>query len=607
MSFGNSFVDDANNLSGIESNNVNFVADRYGKKNSAAGFTGTDSYIKVPLNINPDEQPSLTILLWARIKEDTGNKMALLSQDNGDYDRSVYVVNRKGAMFGGNDLPVLIGSQISDKGWFFIAAVYNQANGTYFLSVNGNAYEGNGKTTQGLDYFYIGANPSFGDFLNGAVDDIRIFKRALTKEEIKEIFETESKDAIIEPESVQYYYSDKGKDADVKIRVGDVDNLGFGWPANFDPFCGNKTPKHPYPWQPNDNDYPGTDRIMVGSSSVNEDMKLDGYSRFTSRPENNPVPIKISFPEPSIKINSIVLQMFIDDFQAPKFGSSFQFSINGKRLSYIENVLNTVNQTGPIGKLVTFGILPEDFSLFENGNVEIMIDDPQTGIGDGFALDFVQILINPHEEYTCTGNIKGIVKDEEGNLLDSVLVTTGSLEETLTGSKGDFALMNVPSGLANVNAQKTGYESESLMIDLKRDETKNVTIVLKKKGSEDEDRIKKELDKKGTINLYGIHFETNKTVPKPESKSTLDALLNVLKSDKNIKIIIVGHTDSDGSEEFNQKLSEERAGSVKNWLIKHGISASRMNYKGMGETSPVASNKTAEGKALNRRVEIVVQ
>ena len=201
--------------------------------------------------------------------------------------------------------------------------------------------------------------------------------------------------------------------------------------------------------------------------------------------------------------------------------------------------------------------------------MEIKIDDPQTGIGDGFALDFVQILINPHEEYTCTGNIKGIVKDEEGNLLDSVLVTNGSLKETLTNIKGKFALMNVPSGLANVTAQKSG--------------------------------------KKGTINLYGIHFATNKTIPKPDSKATLDALLSVLKSDKKLKIIIVGHTDSDGTEEFNQKLSEKRAESVRSWLTKHGISGSRMKYKGMGESSPVASNKTKEGKALNRRVEIILQ
>ncbi|GBD88887.1 putative lipoprotein YiaD precursor [bacterium BMS3Abin03] len=606
LSFNNSFIDNSNTVPGIKPNNVKLIKDRYGKENSAAGFKEADSYINIPLNINPDKQPVITIILWAKI-DDMRNKMAILSQDNGDYDRSVYVVDRRGAMFCGKDERVLTGSQVAAGSWFFIAAVYNQSTADILLFVNGNVFKRKAKTGQGLNYFYIGANPSFGDSFSGAIDDVRIYDRALNKTEIQKVFEEESKDVKTEPGVLQYFYSDKGKDADIKIRVGDIDNLGFGWAVNFDPFCGNNTPSHPYPWQPNENDYAGTDRIIVGSGCVKEDMKLDGYSKYTNRPENNPVPIKISFPKPAIKINSVVLQMLIDDFQAPKFGSSFQFSIDGKRISYIEKILNSVNQTGPVGKLVTFGILPEDINLFEDGRIEIMIDDPFTGIGDGFALDFVQILINPHQEYTCTGNIKGIVKNEQGNLLDSVLVSNSALQELLTNKNGEFALNSVPSGLANVTAQKSGYESKSLMFDLKRDETKDVVIILKKKSKEDKDFINNELKKNGTINLYGIHFETNKTQPMPNSKSTLEALLNVLKSDPKLKIIIVGHTDSDGSSGFNQKLSEQRAKAIRSWLIKNDIAKNRMLFKGMGETSPIAGNKTANGKALNRRVEIIVR
>ena len=70
--------------------------------------------------------------------------------------------------------------------------------------------------------------------------------------------------------------------------------------------------------------------------------------------------------------------------------------------------------------------------------------------------------------------------------------------------------------------------------------------------------------------------------------------------------MIEGHTDSDGSNELNQTLSENRAAAVKNYLIENGINASRLNSTGYGETKPIDTNKTAKGKANNRRVEVLL-
>ena len=195
LSFNNSFIDNSNTVPGIKPNNVKLIKDRYGKENSAAGFKEADSYINIPLNINPDKQPVITIILWAKI-DDMRNKMAILSQDNGDYDRSVYVVDRRGAMFCGKDERVLTGSQVAAGSWFFIAAVYNQSTADILLFVNGNVFKRKAKTGQGLNYFYIGANPSFGDSFSGAIDDVRIYDRALNKTEIQKVFEEEKKESV---------------------------------------------------------------------------------------------------------------------------------------------------------------------------------------------------------------------------------------------------------------------------------------------------------------------------------------------------------------------------------------------------------------------------
>jgi OOP family OmpA-OmpF porin len=101
-------------------------------------------------------------------------------------------------------------------------------------------------------------------------------------------------------------------------------------------------------------------------------------------------------------------------------------------------------------------------------------------------------------------------------------------------------------------------------------------------------------------------FDFDKSALKPEGRAKLDDLIGKIKGINLEVIIAVGHTDSVGSNSYNQKLSVKRSESVKAYLVSKGIEKNRVYTEGKGETQPVADNKTSEGRSKNRRVEIEV-
>lgn len=109
----------------------------------------------------------------------------------------------------------------------------------------------------------------------------------------------------------------------------------------------------------------------------------------------------------------------------------------------------------------------------------------------------------------------------------------------------------------------------------------------------------------GKIIVNGIRFDTGKSTLKPESMGPINEIYNLMKGNPEMKFSVEGHTDSQGDEAFNMKLSQERAETVMNTLIKMGISADRLTAKGWGESKPISNNASPEDMANNRRVEFV--
>ena len=193
-----------------------------------------------------------------------------------------------------------------------------------------------------------------------------------------------------------------------------------------------------------------------------------------------------------------------------------------------------------------------------------------------------------------------IVDSQSGAPIAGALVTVGG-QTAETDANGNYRFEGVKAGAAEIEVRYPGYRAEAGVGTVPPGAGGRLDIALSKR-EETAGEISSALSDSGAIDLYGIHFDVNKDQFTPQSLPTLHALKAYLDAHPGEAFILEGHTDSDGSEAFNQDLSERRAATVLRWLANSGTDISNIRAVGMGETAPVASNATRAGKALNRRV-----
>lgn len=398
-------------------------------------------------------------------------------------------------------------------------------------------------------------------------------------------------------------------EADFIIRIGDVDNLGFGWPEGFDPFCGRMSESHSYPWNAHAEDLPGFDRILLSSKfkpEVEHPCGGDGYSG-----NYDPVlskPVTWSLPTDILKgalIKNAYLQIFIDDFQSPLLCSKFQVFINGKRFAEGEKLLNAIDQTGPVGKLLSIP-LPEEFynDMVTKNNFSLKIDE-STGTADGFAMDFVRLLVNRNRENTCKGDILGRVLEKNTEIpLANAKVWLADNRNTSTNSKGEFELKGIPTGYEIISASSAGYADGYAAADVGQGEFNPEVIIYLDKGVNAAQFNNKKIMVGETINLNNIMFDQGKAELKNESKTDLNNVVSFLKANANAEIELSGHTSSEGEANYNRSLSYKRVKACKDYILSQGIDAGRIIAIGFGPDKPVAPNDTEANRAKNRRVEM---
>lgn len=128
---------------------------------------------------------------------------------------------------------------------------------------------------------------------------------------------------------------------------------------------------------------------------------------------------------------------------------------------------------------------------------------------------------------------------------------------------------------------------------------------MKQEVTADSAALASEIDKSGHVAVYGVNFDRGKASILPESEPVLAEVQKLLEARPDLKVRIEGHTDNSGSPAVNQPLSQKRAAAVMGWLIAKGIDPDRLTAQGYGDSKPIADNSTSEGRAKNRRVELV--
>jgi outer membrane protein OmpA-like peptidoglycan-associated protein len=251
-----------------------------------------------------------------------------------------------------------------------------------------------------------------------------------------------------------------------------------------------------------------------------------------------------------------------------------------------------------LGPDINDGLSQESLSVDATGNYAFIAEGPQT------KEDIYEFALPVEFRPTPVAFIRGVVGDPDKKPLAASI----SYERLRDGAEMGMALSHPASGKYQIAlplgenygflAGASGYVSVAENIDLTKATEGEVF---------ERDLTLVPLRLQTPIRLNNIFFESDKAVLLPESRRELKRLAGLLRQYDKMEIEIDGHTDSQNTEDYNQKLSEARAAAVLNHLVREeGIAASRLTSKGYGESRPIAGNDTKEGRQLNRRVEFLI-
>ncbi len=209
------------------------------------------------------------------------------------------------------------------------------------------------------------------------------------------------------------------------------------------------------------------------------------------------------------------------------------------------------------------------------------------------------ILLSIRAQDKAEANV--FVSDFEDNPIRGAQVqffntTSGELYNGISNSLGKFKV-GLPPGVYNIRLRSVGLVKDYSSIEIprltKNEVYNNVNIII-------------QFEEESSFTLSDLHFQTGESVITSDSYLVLEDLVSFLNLKPHLKIEIGGHTDNVGLESDNLALSQSRAEAVVEYLIISGIAKERLQAKGFGEEKPIASNNTIEGRALNRRTEVVV-
>lgn len=252
----------------------------------------------------------------------------------------------------------------------------------------------------------------------------------------------------------------------------------------------------------------------------------------------------------------------------------------------------------------------------------VSLKPPTDGIakvGDGDDFPFLQKFPGAKLQQTSHDDAPFLVQLEPGK--DPVMVATGSvikqyelppntsgLEEEKVYEKAlkaaGWTIIDVNDAVTTGDPNMTAHYAKG-PVDLWAHVHAGGKLQVADAGAERAStKLKAELDKSCKVAIYGVNFDFDKATLRKDATPALEGIFKLLTDYKDLKVELGGHTDNVGERGYNQKLSESRVGTVKDWLVKKGIAAGRLTTKGYADTVPLVPNDSPDNQAKNRRVEL---
>jgi outer membrane protein OmpA-like peptidoglycan-associated protein len=322
-----------------------------------------------------------------------------------------------------------------------------------------------------------------------------------------------------------------------------------------------------------------------------------------------------------VKLHTMPYEFALAVTKAEQFGMSFSPRLSAS-LSYIQ-----IPQERKVKNGNVVGTIMDKDGKLQGGLVRLLnTDKPKVKVNpDKGTFQFKELKPDSYEVYVWSDGFIGQKKStivtgghtsrmefvleekkiEKGSLVGKVVdmktreplvakLTIDELAVSITSdADGTFGIANLSPGVYDIKAEVDGYETGVYPEVIEPGEKTHIVIEMIKRGM--------------VITLEGVKFDFNKATLRPESYHILTEAAKILKNHPEIKVELQGHTDSVGSDSYNMELSDARANAVRDYLIKiHNIAPSRLFATGYGETRPVATNGTEEGRAQNRRVDFLI-
>ena len=231
-------------------------------------------------------------------------------------------------------------------------------------------------------------------------------------------------------------------------------------------------------------------------------------------------------------------------------------------------MLNAFDQTGPVGKLLSIP-LPEEFynDLVTKNILHIKINE-STDSADGFAVDFIRLLVYRNRENSCKGDISGRVLEKSTGLpLAHAKVWLADSRNVTANANGEFVFKAIPTGYEIISASSAGYADGYAAADIGQGEINPGVIIFLEKGKNSSQFNNHKITVGETINLNNILFDQGKAELKSESKAELEKVAGFLQANINAEIELSGHTSAESEANYNRSLSYKRVKACKDYIL----------------------------------------